>query len=195
MEITGIILAGGKSTRMGCDKAFLDLGGLRLIEKVAKVLSLVCREIIISGNSQDEQLNTLGYPVIEDIHANCGPLAGIYTCLSAAKTQYSFVTACDMPFIEENIIARIIREANGFDAAVMKHRECLEPLFSLYSKNFIPAAEKSIITGNYSVTATLKQVRWKPIVFHPQEIPFFDRKIMNINNPYDYHLAKRLEIK
>jgi molybdopterin-guanine dinucleotide biosynthesis protein A len=194
MEITGIILAGGKSSRMGCDKAFLDLGGLWLIERVAQVLSSICQEIIISGNNQD-QLKKLGYPVIKDIYADCGPLAGIFTCLSAAKNQYSFVTACDMPFIEKNIITRIIRESNGFDAAIMKHRECLEPLFSLYSKNFITAAEKSILNGNYSVIAALKQVRWKPVVFHPQEIPFFDKKILNINNPLDYQLAKTLDLK
>ncbi len=192
MEITGIILAGGKSTRMGYNKAFLDLGGLFLVERVAKTLSSVCQEIIIVGNSKDE-LADLGYPVITDTYPGCGPLAGIHAGLKAAKNYYSFISACDTPFIDEKIILKMVEESDGYDAVIMKHREYYEPLFSLYSKAFIPFAEKALKNGNYKVTAAISAAKWKPVVFNPEDIPLFDKKIFNINTPGDFQKAKRLD--
>ncbi len=192
MQITGIILAGGKSSRMGYNKAFLDLGGLWLIKKVADILSPVSGEIIIAGGNQKE-LGVLGYPVVQDIYPNCGPISGIHAGLSAASNYYSFILACDTPFIDSVIIRRIINEAEGFDAAIMKHRDFYEPLFSVYSKKFIPAAEKSIKEGKYKVMNALSLVKWKSVVFSPSQIPSFDKQILNINTPEDYQKAKKLD--
>lgn len=192
MKITGIVLAGGKSTRMGSNKAFLNLGGLSLVERVTKVLSLVCKEILIVGDNKDE-LTSLGYPVIPDTYSDCGPLAGIHAGLKAANNYYSFVTACDTPFIDEKIILKIIEEAGDYDAVIMKHQDYHEPLFSLYSKTFIPIAEKAIKKGNYSITSVLSTARCKPVFFNPDEIPLLEKKIFNINTPEDFKKAKWLD--
>ncbi|MHB8919112.1 MAG: molybdenum cofactor guanylyltransferase, partial [Desulfocucumaceae bacterium] len=140
MQVSGIILAGGKSNRMGRNKALLKIGSLTLIERVARVLSAVCPEIVIVGGSAAD-FGHLGYPVIPDIYPGCGPLSGIHAGLSAIKNEYGFVSACDIPFINKNLIRRIISRAEGHDAVIVMHGDYFEPLFSLYSKTFARAAE------------------------------------------------------
>lgn len=191
MAITGIILAGGKSSRMGKNKALLEVGGLTMIERVAGALSGVCSEIIIAGENSGS-LEHLGYPTVPDIHPGCGPLSGIHAGLNAAKNLYSFVSACDIPFASQRLIERIIAERDGFDVVMLKEGGFLEPLFSLYSKAFIEAAEISIRNGVYKVTATLQHVKWKPVTLSPGEIPNLAKSLINVNTPMDYEEAKKM---
>ncbi len=194
MEISGIILAGGRSYRMGRNKALMDLDGLTLIERVARVLSRLCREIIVAGGDPAE-LEHLGYPLVPDIHPGCGPLSGIHAGLMAARNRYSFVSACDTPFLDEKLIGKIISEANGYDAVILKHGDYFEPLSSLYSKAFISAAEESIKNGAYKVTAALSLVRWKPLAVGRDDIPDLEKTLFNINTPRDYEKAKKYHDK
>ncbi|MCL6612456.1 MAG: molybdenum cofactor guanylyltransferase [Peptococcaceae bacterium] len=191
MKITGIILAGGKSNRMGTNKALLELGGLTLIERVARVLSGTCSEIIIAGGGAKE-LAHLGYQVVPDIYSGCGPLSGIHAGLTAARNRYSFVAACDIPFLDEKLIYRLVSEAEGYDAVILKHGDYFEPLSSLYSKALIEAAETSIKKGVYKVTAVLSLVKWKPVTVDSASIPDLEKSLFNINTPRDYENAKKL---
>ncbi len=191
VNLSGIILAGGKSNRMGKNKALLELGGMTLIERVARVLSGVCSEIIIAGGDVKE-LGHLGYPVVPDIHQGCGPLSGIHAGLTAARNRYGFVAACDIPFLDEKLVQRIISEADGYDAVILKHGNYFEPLFSLYGKAFTGAAETSIKNGVYKVTAPLYLVRWKAVEVDFSEFPDLQKLLMNLNTPEDYEKAKRI---
>lgn len=190
MQISGIILAGGKSNRMGMNKALLELGGLTLIEKVVRVMSGACSEIIISGGNP-ANLEHLGYPVVPDTYPERGPLSGIHAGLVAARNRYSFVSACDTPFLDERLIRKIVSEACGYEAVILKHGEYYEPLSSLYSKAFISAAETSIKNGVFKVTAALSLVRWKTMNVEPAEMPGLEKSLFNINTPRDYEKAKK----
>lgn len=194
MQISGIILAGGRSYRMGRNKALMDLDGLTLIERVARVLSGVCQEIIIAGGNSAE-LEQLGYPLVPDIHPGCGPLSGIHAGLMAARNRYSFVSACDTPFLDERLISKIISLADGYDAVILKHGDYFEPLSSLYSKDFIKAAETSVKNGVYKVTAALSLVRWKAVPVDAAGMPDLEKYLFNINTPRDYEEAKKYHKK
>ncbi|MFZ5647729.1 MAG: molybdenum cofactor guanylyltransferase [Bacillota bacterium] len=191
MEISGIILAGGKSSRMGKNKALLEVGGVTMIERVAGAMSAVCSEIIIAGENSDS-LEYLGYPVIPDVYPGCGPLSGIHAGLTAARNWYSFVMACDIPFPSDKLIKRIISEKEGYDAVMLKQGEYFEPLFSLYSKAFARAAEISIKKGLFKVTAALEYVGWKAVTVNPEEMPDLKKSLTNVNTPLDYEEAKQL---
>lgn len=191
MNVSGIILAGGKSRRMGRNKALLDLGGLTLIERVAGVMSGVCREIIIAGGDPGA-LGSLGYPVVPDAYPGCGPLSGIHAGIMAAGSQYCFISACDIPFLSEKLIRRVVSEAEGYDAVILMHGEFYEPLCSLYGRAFAAAAETSIKKGAYKVMQSLELVKWKPLAVEAGEFPDLERSIFNINTPGDYEKAKKL---
>lgn len=192
MKISGIILAGGKSNRMGQNKALLEIGGTSMIERVVRVMSGVCSEVLIAGGNEGE-LGHLGYPIVPDIYPGCGPLSGLHAGLSAARNRYSFVSACDIPFLSEELMRRIISEKDGCDAVILKHGEYFEPLFSLYGKTFIKAAETSVKNGVYKVTAALSLVKWKPYTVDFNDMPGIKKSLININTPKDYEEAKNIQ--
>lgn len=195
MAISGIILAGGKSKRMGSNKALLKIGGIPLIERVARSISGVCSEIIIAGGDPKE-LGHLGYPVVPDVYPGCGPLSGLHSGLQAARNRYSFVSACDTPFLDERLIRRLVSNAVGYDAVILKAGEGFyEPLCSLYGKIFAKAAETSIKNGIYKIMTALSLVRWHPMVADPDDIPMLKKILFNINTPIDYHQAIKTDLK
>lgn len=176
---------------MGKNKSLLEVGGLTMIERIARALSAVCSEIIIVGENSGS-LEYLGYPIVPDIHPGYGPLSGIHAGLTAAKNPFSFVIACDIPFPSDKLMKIIISEMDGYDVVMLKQGEYLEPLFSLYSKAFIDAAEISIKNGVYKVTAALQHVKWKPVTVSPGEIPDLAKSLTNVNTPVDYEEAKKM---
>ncbi|MFZ5597071.1 MAG: molybdenum cofactor guanylyltransferase [Bacillota bacterium] len=192
MDISGIILAGGKSSRMGKDKALLEIGGLTMLERVARVLSRVCSEIIVAGGNNTGS-SFPGFKTVPDIHSGCGPLCGLHAGLTAAKNNFSFVLPCDLPFPNEKLIKRIIDSyEEGYDAIILKTGQYLEPLFSLYGKAYIRAAESCINKGIYKVTAPLSLIRWKKVTVTPGELPGLDKSLINVNTPEDYEEAKKV---
>jgi molybdopterin-guanine dinucleotide biosynthesis protein A len=190
LNISGIILAGGKSSRMGVNKAFLQINGVKMIERVARILTRVCSEIIISG---DEKIyGNLGYKVVPDIHPGCGPLSGIHAGLLAAANRYSFVSACDIPYPDEKIIKKLAENPENCDAILLYLKDHLEPLFSLYGKGFAKAAETSILRGVFKVTDALSLIRWKKVIITSSAMVFDQKKTMaNINNPFELEQAKK----
>ncbi|KJR99946.1 MAG: hypothetical protein VR68_07800 [Peptococcaceae bacterium BRH_c4a] len=193
MKISGIILAGGKSSRMGKNKALLEIDGLTLIERVAAIMSGVCSEIIIAGDSSGT-LNKTGYRSVPDIYPGCGPLSGIHAGLSAARNQYSFIIACDMPFVDEKLMRKIIDQAeDSYEAVILKTGKFYEPLFSLYGKGYVRAAEASIEKGVYKVTASLSLVRWKTVSVDVDEMPDLGKCLLNINTPGEYEKARKIK--
>lgn len=189
MDISGIILAGGKSRRMGKNKALLEIGGVPMIERVAGVVASVCPEVIIAGGSS--QLDIPGCRTVPDIYTGCGPLCGLHAGLMAASNRYSFVAACDIPFLDAGLMKRIIAEIEeGFDAVMLKTGQFFEPLFSVYSKDYATAAGECIKKGIFKVTAPLELVPWKEVAVSPRELAGLERALMNVNTPEEYQRAK-----
>lgn len=132
MSYTGVILAGGKSSRMGQDKAQLELNGKPLLEYSADALKPLCEEILVIGDP--EKLNHFGYKVIPDIFPDSGPVSGIYTALTYARNENCLVLSCDIPNITTEILEELLEET---DFGNIRIASCgrIHPLIGMYKKS------------------------------------------------------------
>ena len=132
--ITGIILAGGKSKRMGTEKGLINFRGKTMIQYAIEVLEPICDQIIISANSNS--YDALPYPKFSDIFPNSGPMGGIYTGLLNSRNDLNLVLSCDMPFIKADLLNDLVLNADGNDIVVPWHRsKHFEPMCALYRKS------------------------------------------------------------
>lgn len=134
---TAIILAGGKSERMGENKSLLSIGGKKMIEHIIDQLNNHFSEIIISSNNKELHFlkNT---KIVKDKDIDKGPLMGILSCLEISTYEKNFITACDIPEININLIHRMLTTADNYDIVVPIHdNKFIEPLFAVYSKNVL----------------------------------------------------------
>jgi molybdopterin-guanine dinucleotide biosynthesis protein A len=149
MQTAGYVLAGGASSRMGRNKAFLTLGGRALIEIAAAAVREAAGSVTIVG--PPEVYQELGIGIIPDGRANAGPLAGIETALKHAAAEWSLIVACDMPRLDAVTLRRIIDEAraNPFAGCVLPESAAgrVEPLCAMYHKRSLPAIVDSLNSG------------------------------------------------
>ncbi|MDA8227238.1 MAG: molybdenum cofactor guanylyltransferase [Desulfitobacterium hafniense] len=190
--MTGIILAGGKSSRMAKNKAFLELDGRPLIERSIDILNRIFDEVIISSNDQ-ELYNKYGVDVIPDVHKNRGPLGGLHACFLAAKHEVCFFVACDMPFLNSEVIRYLSKFTDEFQAVVPKLENGLEPLHAFYRKEIIFLIESNLKNAKFKIIDFYPQVNIKYII--ESELRLFsnpDKDFLNANTPEDWHLIKEL---
>jgi molybdenum cofactor guanylyltransferase len=135
--MTGVILAGGKNTRMGRNKSFLEIEGERLIDRTVRLLKNIFNDVIIVTNSPLEYLD-LDVQIVTDIFKGKGALGGLYTGLFYASSARSFVTACDMPFLNKAFIEYMIKIMGNYDIVVPNLPEGFQPLHAIYSKKCLP---------------------------------------------------------
>ena len=191
IRASAAVLVGGQSRRMGLNKAFLKIGPDRLIKNITAKLKTLFPEVLLAGNDP-EPYGSLGLPVVSDVYRGCGPLAGIHAALTAAANPYVFITACDMPFVDLDLVAFLVKNAPGYDVAVPRLGAYLEPLCTVYGKGCLPAIEASLNKGQYKVTAFFPEVAVK--YFDREELSRFnlDRIFFNLNSPKD--LKKAIEL-
>jgi len=187
-EMTGIVLAGGKATRMGgaCDKAFLKIDNETMISRQLMVLKQIFKEIIIVTNSTNSYKDTKGVTIISDIIQERGPIGGIYSGLLASGSFYNFVVACDMPFINAELIEYMITLRDGFDIVVPHIGGKYEALFSIYSKNCIRPINQAMEKDRLTVRELFAGVRVRELA--GEEIMRFgdaDTIFMNVNTKED----------
>lgn len=180
-NITAIILAGGKSRRMGRDKAFIKIGGKTFIERIIEMLKPLFREIIIVTN-EPEKFKGLDVRIVRDIKPNCGPLSGIHSGLVYSKTELNFVVACDMPFLDCESIEFMCSKVNGYGGVLPKVKDRIEPLYAIYSKSLIPLLEEELKGDDFTLHKILKRAN---ILFLDLQI-----KIRNINDKEELKNAK-----
>ncbi len=143
MKAAGVILAGGKSSRMGEDKSMLEFHGETLISRSVRELRGYVEELIVVSNRQQKYCFP-GVKEITDIYRGIGPLAGIHAGLKAAAFEYVFFMACDMPFLEGRLAGMLLENSPGFDVVVPRIGSYLEPLCAVYSKTCLPYIENNI---------------------------------------------------
>ncbi|MGL1891828.1 MAG: molybdenum cofactor guanylyltransferase [Spirochaetaceae bacterium] len=160
---TVIILAGGKSTRMGMDKLRIKINGNYLIDNIINKLKNEFDEIIIVTNDPLYHRED-GIIVIDDEDKSCGPLCGIYSGLKRSSSNYSFVMACDMPYVNLDFI-RYEKEKlnNTFDVIIAKIGVFTEPLYGFYKKEMLTKIYNEIKNGQYSINKLLKKINTKYI--------------------------------
>jgi molybdopterin-guanine dinucleotide biosynthesis protein A len=139
-NITAIILAGGKSTRMGeTDKSMLPVKSVPMIQHIVNQMEDKFREILIGGDPQ--KYGFLGHRVIMDEKPGKGPLMGVYSCLSASGTELNFITACDIPEIMPEFIEKMLEQSEGFDLVMpVSKGNDYEPLYAIYRKTVLTEA-------------------------------------------------------
>ena len=188
-----IILAGGNSTRLNRDKAFLELiENKTIIENIVNCLKGVFSEIIIVANNL-EDYKFLELKVVPDLVRGKGPLGGIYTGLKTAEEERSFVLACDMPFVSVDLV-RYMLKFKDFDAVVPRFNGYTEPLHAVYSKNVLPVIENQIKKDELRINETIKKIK-KIKYIEKEEIEKFDKAklcFFNINDKNDFEEAKRI---
>jgi len=188
-----IILAGGNSTRLNTNKAFLELiDSKTIIENIVNCLKDVFSEIVIVANNA-EDYKFLGFKVVPDLIKNKGPLGGIYTGLKTANEDKNFVLACDMPFVNVDLV-RYMLKFKDFDAVVPRSNSYIEPLHAVYSKNILPVIEDQIKNDRLKINETIKKIK-KIKYIEKEEIEKFDKArlcFFNINNKEDFEKARNL---
>jgi molybdopterin-guanine dinucleotide biosynthesis protein A len=190
--ISAVILAGGRSTRLGLNKAFLEINGQPLIERIVDRLAQMCEEIIIVTNEVDEYEH-LEAIVVPDVVPGKGALGGIYSGLQAASNPHSLIVACDMPFLNLTLLRYMQGFAEAYDVVIPRVGQFVEALHAIYSKRCLPHIERRVQAGELQITRFLSDVRVGYVeqeeieIFDPDHLSFF-----NINSQED--LQKACEI-
>ena len=185
-EITGVILAGGKNSRMGTDKGLLQVDGKIIVERIVEALKPVVDDLLIITNGKN--YDYLGYKTYNDLVKDCGPMGGIFTALLHSNTEKNFVVSCDMPFLSTELIQFIADNATGCEIAVPRHGEMLEPLCAVYTKKCCNKFETLLKNKNRKLHDALKQFNVKEVQI-PENI-FSTDCFANINTPNEYEKIK-----
>jgi molybdopterin-guanine dinucleotide biosynthesis protein A len=186
---SGFILAGGRSRRMGSNKALLPLGGRRLVDRAVELLEPHVQEIFVVG--PPEVFPLLHVPVRPDEIRQGGPLGGILTGLRHTRFERSFVLGVDLPFLTGEILDRVLGEAEGYDVTLPRIGETLETLCAVYSKSCINPIEALLMTGKKSVHELMGRVRVKVLPESDFQELGGSSAFFNINTREDYEEAKR----
>jgi molybdopterin-guanine dinucleotide biosynthesis protein A len=190
MDVTGFVLAGGQSTRMGTDKALLKLVGETLLARALKLVGEVAAEVRIVGGA--EKFGDYG-SVVEDIYRDRGPLGGIHAALKSSATELNLMLAVDLPFVEARFLRCLIGRASGSQAAVTLPRVGgrWQPLCAVYRREFADRAEGFLISGRNKVDAAFVGIEVETI--EESELiraGFTPDMFDNLNTPMDWEQAR-----
>jgi molybdopterin-guanine dinucleotide biosynthesis protein A len=191
MSVSAAVMAGGKSRRMGRDKAWLDVGdGRPIVQRVIDVLREVADEVFLVAN--DERYRTLGLRVVPDRFPEGGALGGIATGIGAAAHDRVLVAACDMPFLIPDMFRLLIERSEDADAVVPKIADEYETLHALYTKACLPPIERALASGKMRVISFFGDVRVRAL--DEAELRRVDpdlQSFTNVNTPEELAAAKR----
>ena len=187
------LLAGGMSTRMGTDKAFLIFDGQTLLDRALIVMQTVCDRVTIVGDPSKFAKYGAG-SVIADIFPGCGPLAGIHSALVHSVAELNLMLAVDMPFVSVELLSFLFAaaEKNAAVVTVPHVNDGLQPLCAVYRRDFAAAAERALWAGNYKIDALFSSVSTH--VIEAAELAaagFSARNFFNVNTPQDRVAGER----
>ncbi len=148
-DITGFVLAGGKSSRMGTDKALLKIQEETLLKRMIDLISPFCNTVSIGG--QNAGYSSFGVSIIPDLFSDRGPLAGLYSCLKSSSSEWNLFIGVDVPFVNNELIELLISNISECDCVIPRHSGGIEPLIGLYNKRANPVIEEMIESGNYKL--------------------------------------------
>lgn len=165
--INGIVLAGGKSSRMGTDKGLVPYKGIPMVEHMIRLIQPYCKGIFISANTSGYE--GFGYQVVPDIHLHKGPLAGIHAGLSASDTNWNLVVSCDMPLITAIHVEKLLQyNAEGSTLVAAKIIDRVQPLFACYHRALIPSMEEHLKEDRLKMMHFLEEVHAHYVIFDEQ---------------------------
>jgi molybdopterin-guanine dinucleotide biosynthesis protein A len=193
VTVTGVIQAGGKSTRMGgSPKALLELGSCRIIERVVEAIAPVVDDLLLVTNTP-ELYAFLGVPMVSDVYPDHGSLGGIYSGLRSASGEAAFTVACDMPFLRPDVARLVIARAGEGDVVIPRVGDQLETMHALYAKSCLGPIEARLRAGRLKIAGFFEDVRVVEIgeadvarLANPAVV------FMNVNTPEELARARHL---
>lgn len=193
-DVTGVLLAGGKSRRMGTDKRFLTVGERPLLERSCNVLSRIFERVCIVI-AQDSPPLEAQIPVLRDLIPSSGSLGGMYTGLQQASTPYIFLAACDMPFIHEGLVQYMVGQKDDVDIVLAYWNGRPQPAHAVYNRNCQSVVEELIRSGDLKLQRLLATPTLRVRLVTEDEIREVDpdgRSFLNVNTPSDLVRARAL---
>jgi len=188
-DVTAFILAGGKSTRMGADKAFVALDGRTLLARALDLARSVTHDVRIVGEAAKFAVFA---PVVEDVFPRCGPLGGIHAALRASQAELNLILAVDMPFVPPVLLPFLITRARNSDAIVTVAQAGggWQPLCAIYRAEFADVAENALREGRYKIDALFDEVRTQVIGEEELEAAGFSASVFrNLNTKEELEAA------
>ena len=195
-DITGIILCGGRSSRMLTNKALLKLSDKTVIEIVLNEMETVFDEVIISTNECDD-FPFLNILIIKDIEVNRGPLEGIYSALKESQTEKNFITTCDLPLINHKLINHIANNISEKEIVIPSINGIPQRLFGIYNKSVIEKIEKifRLSENDKTIKGSVYDLHQRVSVALVEiaHLPYYNENMfMNMNTPEDYKSIKKI---
>ncbi|WP_433944392.1 molybdenum cofactor guanylyltransferase [Paenibacillus sp. SN-8-1] len=203
MDITGIVIAGGRSSRMGRNKALLPLGNLPVIENLVRNLDEVTNRLIVVSNDESPYCY-LGKEIVPDLYRQAGPLAGIHAGLSASGSSWNLITACDMPFVNTAALRRLILEAEAIserehasngkeltEAVIPLTADGVLPLLAMYRRSVLPGLDAALREDQLRLISWTRTLQAAYIPAHElcKEGVTEELLSFNMNRPGDYEKA------
>ncbi|MEI8115200.1 MAG: molybdenum cofactor guanylyltransferase [Bacteroidia bacterium] len=184
-SITGIVLAGGRSSRMGSDKSLMVLNGKTLVEYAIDTLKPLCNKVVISSNNFIYDFT--GCEVWPDELPDRAPMIGIYSCLKRSETNINFILSCDMPLISTAMLEHLIESSANHDITVPVHGDhFIEPLCGIYRKSSVETLKEFIEKGNFRLNECI-QAGSHRLVKTDSNLSFYTPGLfVNMNSPEDF---------
>lgn len=191
--MTGVILSGGKNTRMGTNKAFLEFEGERLIDRTIRLYQELFDEIIVVTNDPQCYLD-LNVTIVSDVIKGKGALGGIYTGIFYASCPHAFVAACDMPFLNKAFIEYMIGLIGSYDIVVPHGERAgeMEPLHAIYAKSCLPPIKNLLKKDELKIVGFYQGLKVRVIPeLTVRRFDPYKRMFLNVNTKEDLETMKR----
>lgn len=192
-DITGVVLAGGQSKRMGFNKAEVEMHGESMLMRMIDKLKEITSTILVS-------IGTVSYPnvplpQIPDKHPQCGPLGGIYSVLKASKTSLNLVVSCDIPLVSISLLEHIVEKAKESNALItlpVDHDGQLQMMCAVYHKDILPILQQQIDAQAFKMKNLVGMVATEYVEISKEHPLYQENAFMNVNNPANLEEARKL---
>ena len=181
--MTGVILAGGESTRMGKNKAFIEINGKRIIDRTVSLFREIFDDVLLVTNTPLDYIE-LKVRIVTDLVSGKGSLGGIYTGLFFSSSPKAFFVGCDMPFLDRRVIQYFLSLAQTADIVVQRTKDYWQPLHAIYPRTLLKPIERLLQQGELSIIKAYQGMRVREVT--GEELKPFDpdlHTLSNINTP------------
>jgi molybdopterin-guanine dinucleotide biosynthesis protein A len=182
-KVSGFILAGGKSSRMGTDKSLLSIQNVPLLKRMIDLIDPFCFNVAVSG--QNQEYSVFNVDLIPDLFDGCGPIAGLYSSLKYSSTEWNLIVSVDVPFVNEELISLLLAGAVRCDCVIPQHESGIEPLIAVYNKSSIPVIEEMIYSGDFKLMNLLTKLNTKYLDCNSLILKY-PRIFLNLNRLEDF---------
>lgn len=179
LKVGAIILAGGKSSRMGNDKGLSLLNNKPMVAYVIDTIRKITDDVIIVSNQED--YNNFGLPVYEDVIKEAGPLAGIYTGLLHSKNDKNIVVSCDVPFVSVELLNFLIKNSEGFEVTIPVKDSKTHQVIGIYDKKCLAIFKKELDNNQRKMKVALEKVKLNILDANN----FDEKEFINVNTPQE----------